>query len=197
MLPPSLLLNAARLNFPHQVAGAGVSKCSWGSVVKVEGLTGLRSWAHLLSALCPPAGNAMLHSLHVLHILDSELPAEAMQGCPPPPALFELHLHNCTDGPVGAAAPDGPGALSAPLSTAAAGALLRSAPLLCSLSLRGSFRGQLPEELASLHGLITLDLSRNGLTDLPPWPWLAGEGMGGCADGQWQWVGSVRGGVAR
>lgn len=156
----------------------------WDGWLEIEGLSGMRSWAHLLGTLCPPTGSATLPKLRMLYIENSELPAGAMQGCPPLPALTQLRLERCTGEAAGggaaanaaaAAAAAGPGPSGTPVSAAAAGAVLCSAPRVDTLQLAECFQGQLPVELASMREVTKLDLSCNGLTDLPAGAWLAGE----------------------
>lgn len=154
----------------------GLSHCRWdgqAGEVALEGLAGLRSWAQLLAALRPPAGDA---PLRVLRIERCDLPAEAVDGCPPLPDLTELFLDRCTGGAGG-----GDGQPAAPLGAAAAGALLHAAPRLEALAIRSCLHGELPAALAAMRGLTLLDLTSNKLTDLPPGDWLAGAAAAGGA----------------
>lgn len=155
-----------------QVAGIRLSNCLWDGKVagwlSIQGLRGMRSWTQLLSALRPPAGTAPLRTLH---LKDCELPTDAMQGCPPLPALIQLRLSHCTADATVATTHGPPGA---PLAGSAAAALLRAAPRVQMLGMDSCFQEQLPTELAAMRGITKLDLSANDLTDVPPGAWLAG-----------------------
>ncbi|KAL4434024.1 hypothetical protein ABPG75_000465 [Micractinium tetrahymenae] len=145
-----------------ELAGARLSSCNWrgegqGSLV-ITGLAGLSSFAQLLGALCRPAGDAPLRRLH---LTCCELPAGAMEGCPPLPHLTWLHLERCTSGG------------GTPLSGDAVGSLLRAAPRLATVCLSSCCDGALPDALTASRGLRLLELTLNRLTDLPPGPWLA------------------------
>lgn len=156
-----------------QVAGIRLSNCLWDGKVagwlSIQGLRGMRSWTQLLSALCPPAGTVPLRTLH---LKDCELPTDAMQGCPPLPALIQLRLSHCTADATVATTHGPPGA---PLAGSAAAALLRAAPRVQMLGMDSCFQEQLPTELAAMRGITKLDLLANDLTDVPPGAWLAGE----------------------
>lgn len=119
-----------------------------------------------LAAACLPPG---VHpsSLRSLKVFISSLHQPALLNCPFLGQLTSLTLDMCRS------ADGGPEPVVE--------ALLQQAPQLRSLSLLGCFfQHPLPAALINRTGLKHLCLQRNGLTELPPGPYLSSESSAGC-----------------
>lgn len=98
-------------------------------------------------------------ALQNLRLSDCLISAAAVACCTPLAAVSQLQLHRCE-----ALADDWEAALAA---------LLCQMPLLSCLNVSECFRGELPSSLIAHSGLSQLELSRNGLSELPSGPYLA------------------------